>query len=400
MVSPEHSKYLVSNYAAPAIEVVRGKGTKVWDSKDKEYLDFTTGIAVSNLGHSHSHWVKAVSAQSSELVHCSNLFSIPGQVSLAKRLVEKIGIGKVLFCNSGAEANEGLIKLARKVGNQNENQLRHKIVVAENGFHGRTMGALSATASPKYRKGFEPLLSSFSFAPLNDIKAFDEEIGEDTAAVLVESIQGEGGIYEANDSFLKELSEICNERKVLLLLDEVQAGIGRTGEFLGFQKSGITPSAVAMAKGLGGGFPIGAIWISEQYAEAFGPGSHGTTFGGSPLACAAAHAVLDVLEQEDLINAAREKGAALHKKLSQFISKYPDLISEVRGRGLMLALAFKNDPAPLVKKLREAGLLVVGAGGHAIRFLPPLNVSDDEIEQAIGIVDKVLSTFQPDEART
>ena len=400
MVSPEHSKYLVSNYAAPAIEVVRGLGTKVWDSKDKEYLDFTTGIAVSNLGHSHPHWVKAVSSQSSELVHCSNLFSIPGQVSLAKRLVEKIGIGKVLFCNSGAEANEGLIKLARKVGNQNENQLRHKIVVAENGFHGRTMGALSATASPKYRKGFEPLLSSFSFAPLNDIKAFDEEIGEDTAAVLVESIQGEGGIYEANDSFLKELSEICKERKVLLLLDEVQAGIGRTGEFLGFQKSGITPSAVAMAKGLGGGFPIGAIWISEQYAEAFGPGSHGTTFGGSPLACAAAHAVLDVLEQEDLINAAREKGAALHKKLSQFISKYPDLISEVRGRGLMLALAFKNDPAPLVKKLREAGLLVVGAGGHAIRFLPPLNVSDDEIEQAIGIVDKALSTFQPDEART
>ena len=400
MVSPEHSKYLVSNYAAPAIEVVRGKGTKVWDSKDKEYLDFTTGIAVSNLGHSHPHWVKAVSSQSSELVHCSNLFSIPGQVSLAKRLVEKIGIGKVLFCNSGAEANEGLIKLARKVGNQNENQLRHNIVVAENGFHGRTMGALSATASPKYRKGFEPLLSSFSFAPLNDIKAFDEEIGEDTAAVLVESIQGEGGIYEANDSFLKELSEICNERKVLLLLDEVQAGIGRTGEFLGFQKSGITPSAVAMAKGLGGGFPIGAIWISEQYAEAFGPGSHGTTFGGSPLACSAAHAVLDVLEQENLINAAREKGAALQKKLSQFISKYPDLISEVRGRGLMLALAFKNDPAPLVKKLREAGLLVVGAGGHAIRFLPPLNVSNDEIDQAISIVDKALSTFQPDEART
>lgn len=399
MVSPEHNKYLVSNYATPAIEVIRGEGTKVWDSKDKEYLDFTTGIAVSNLGHSHPHWVKAVSSQSSKLVHCSNLFSIPGQVNLAKRLVEKIGIGKVLFCNSGAEANEGLIKLARKVGNQIENQQRHKIVVAENGFHGRTMGALSATASPKYRKGFEPLLSSFSFAPLNDIKAFDKEIGEDTVAVLVESIQGEGGIYEADDSFLQELSEICKKRKVLLLLDEVQAGIGRTGEFLGFQKSGITPSAVAMAKGLGGGFPIGAIWISEQYAEAFGPGSHGTTFGGSPLACSAANAVLDVLEQENLINAAKEKGASLHKQLSQFISKYPDLISEVRGRGLMLALAFKNDPAPLVKKLREAGLLVVSAGGHAIRFLPPLNVSDDEIEQAISIVDTALSTFQPDEAR-
>ena len=314
--------------------------------------------------------------------------------------MEKIGPGKVLFCNSGAEANEGLIKLARKVGNQNEETEKHKIVVAENGFHGRTMGALSATASPKYRKGFEPLLSSFSFAPLNNIRAFDQAIDEHTVAVLVESIQGEGGIYEADDSFLQELSKICEQRNVLLLLDEVQAGIGRTGEFLGFQKSGITPSAVAMAKGLGGGFPIGAIWISEQYADTFGPGSHGTTFGGSPLACSAAHAVLDVLEQEDLILAAREKGAVLHKKLSEFISKYPDLVSEIRGRGLMLALAFKNDPAPLVKKLREAGLLVVGAGGHAIRFLPPLNISNDEIEQAISVVDTTLSTFKPDEAST
>ena len=400
MVSPEHSQYLVSNYAAPAIEVVRGEGTKVWDSQGREYLDFTTGIAVSNLGHSHPHWVKQVSSQASELVHCSNLFSIPEQVRLAKRLVEKIGPGKVLFCNSGAEANEGLLKLARLSGNQDSENPRHGIVVAENGFHGRTLGALSATASPKYRKGFEPLLPSFSFAPLNDIHAFDQAISADTTAVLVESIQGEGGIYVAEDSFLQELSKICTERKVMLLLDEVQAGIGRTGEFLGFQKSGIIPSAVAMAKGLGGGFPIGAIWISEDYAEAFGPGSHGTTFGGSPLACSAAHAVLDVLEEEDLISATRQKGEILHQKLSQFITKYPDLVAEVRGRGLMLALAFKNDPAPLVKRLREAGLLVVGAGGHAIRFLPPLNVKDEEIEQAISIVDTILSTFKPDEAST
>jgi len=400
MISPEHSQYLVSNYAAPAIEVVRGQGTKVWDSQGREYLDFTTGIAVSNLGHSHPHWVKQVSSQASELVHCSNLFSIPEQVRLAKRLVQKIGPGKVLFCNSGAEANEGLLKLARLSGNQNPDSPRHGIVVAENGFHGRTLGALSATASPKYRKGFEPLLPSFSFAPLNDIQAFDQAISADTTAVLVESIQGEGGIYVAEDSFLQELSKICVERKVMLLLDEVQAGIGRTGEFLGFQKSGIIPSAVAMAKGLGGGFPIGAIWISEDYAEAFGPGSHGTTFGGSPLACSAAHAVLDVLEEEDLISATRQKGEILHQKLSQFITKYPDLVAEVRGRGLMLALAFKNDPAPLVKRLREAGLLVVGAGGHAIRFLPPLNVKDEEIEQAISIVDTILSTFKPDEAST
>ena len=400
MVSPEHSQYLVSNYAAPAIEVVRGQGTKVWDSQGREYLDFTTGIAVSNLGHSHPYWVKQVSSQASELVHCSNLFSIPEQVRLAKRLVQKIGPGKVLFCNSGAEANEGLLKLARLSGNQNPDSPRHGIVVAENGFHGRTLGALSATASPKYRKGFEPLLPSFSFASLNDIQAFDQAISADTTAVLVESIQGEGGIYVAEDTFLQKLSKICTERKVMLLLDEVQAGIGRTGEFLGFQKSGIIPSAVAMAKGLGGGFPIGAIWISEDYAESFGPGSHGTTFGGSPLACSAAHAVLDVLENEDLISSTKRKGKILHQKLSQFITKYPDLVTEVRGRGLMLALAFKNDPAPLVKRLLEAGLLVVGAGGHAIRFLPPLNVKDEEIERAINIVDTILSTFKPDEAST
>ena len=393
MISQDHSKYLVSNYASPAIEIVRGLGTKVWDSNGREYLDFTTGIAVSNLGHSHPYWVQAVSSQSSELVHCSNLFSIPEQVRLAKRLVEKIGPGKVLFCNSGAEANEGLIKLARKFGNKNENKPRHEIVVAENGFHGRTIGALSATASIKYRMGFEPLLPCFCFAPLNNINAFDQAIGDDTVAVLIESIQGEGGIFEAEDSFLKELSKICEKRKILLMLDEVQAGIGRTGDFLGFQKSGIVPSAVAMAKGLGGGFPIGAIWISEEYAETFGPGSHGTTFGGSPLACSAAHAVLDVLEKEDLISATKQKGNLLNQKLSQFISKYPDHVLEVRGRGLMLALAFKNDPAPLVKNLREAGLLVVGAGSHAIRFLPPLNVSDEEIEQAVNIVDSTLSTF-------
>lgn len=398
MVSTEHSQFLVGNYAAPAIEVVRGQGTKVWDAHGKEYLDFTTGIAVTNLGHSHPHWVKSVTTQAKELVHCSNLFSIPEQVRLAKRLVQKIGPGKVLFCNSGAEANEGLLKLARLAGNKNPESKKSGIVVAENGFHGRTLGALSATSSSKYRNGFEPLLPSFSFAPLNNLEAFNQKINQTTAAVLVESIQGEGGIYEAEDQFLQGLANICTERKVMLLLDEVQAGIGRTGEFLGFQKSGIIPSAVAMAKGLGGGFPIGAIWISEEFAGIFAPGSHGTTFGGSPLACSAAHAVLDVLEKEDLISDTQKKGKALRENLYQFISKYPDLVIEVRGRGLMLALAFKNDPTPIVKELRNSGLLVVGAGGHAIRFLPPLNVKNEEIEKALHILDSVLSNFQPKEA--
>ena len=394
MISSDHSKFLAGNYAQPAIEIVRGKGTKVWDSEGKEYLDFTTGIAVTNLGHSHPHWIHSVTDQANEMVHCSNLFSIPEQVRLAKRLVEKIGPGKLIFCNSGAEANEGLLKLARLVGNKQGPQPKHKIVVADNGFHGRTLGALSATASPKYRTGFEPLLPFFDFVPLNDIQAFDKAIDSETSAVLVESIQGEGGIYEAEDHFLQELAAICTARKVLLLLDEVQAGIGRTGEFLGFQKSGILPDAVAMAKGLGGGFPIGAIWIGEQYADTFGAGSHGTTFGGSPLACSAANAVLDVIEQEDLIAETKRNGEYLKEKLLQFIPKYPALAHEVRGRGLMLALALKFDPSPIVQQLRDSGLLVVGAGGYAIRFLPPLNVQKEEIDHAIHIVDTIFSNFK------
>jgi acetylornithine/N-succinyldiaminopimelate aminotransferase len=394
MIPESHQKYLVGNYSQPAIEVVRGLGSKVWDSSGKEYLDFTTGIAVNNLGHGHPHWVKSVSKQAQELVHCSNLFSIPEQVRLAKRLVERIGPGKVLFCNSGAEANEGMIKLARLFGNQNNKFKKSKIVCAENGFHGRTLGALSATSSAKYRNGFDPLLGKFAFAPLNDSNAFEKLMDQETAAVMVESIQGEGGIHVAEDSFLQKVAKLCNERNILLLLDEVQAGIGRTGEFLGFQKSGILPDAVAMAKGLGGGFPIGAIWISEKHADLFGPGSHGTTFGGSPLACSAAHAVLDVLERENLISASNKMGAHLKDKLSILLNQHPEICTEVRGRGLMLALALKFDPSILIQHLRENGLLVVGAGGHAIRFLPPLTVKEEEIETAMEIVKKTLLNFK------
>ena len=239
---------------------------------------------MTNLGHCHPHWTEQVAKQAEKIVHCSNLFSIPEQVRLAKRLVSEIGPGKMLFCNSGAEANEGLIKFARLASELPEFEGKHKILVAENAFHGRTMGALSATHSPKYRKGFEPLLGGFEFAPLNDLDAFERKLDDETIAVFIEPIQGEGGIHEAKDDFLQGLERLCRERKALFMLDEVQSGIGRTGNFLAYGQSGITPDAVALAKGLGGGFPIGAFWISEQYSEVFKPGSHGTTFGGSPLA--------------------------------------------------------------------------------------------------------------------
>ena len=394
MISPDHKKYLIGNYASPAFEIVRGEGTKLWDAEGREFLDFTSGIAVTNLGHCHPHWTEQVAKQAEKIVHCSNLFSIPEQVRLAKRLVSEIGPGKMLFCNSGAEANEGLIKFARLASELPEFEGKHKILVAENAFHGRTMGALSATHSPKYRKGFEPLLGGFEFAPLNDLDAFERKLDDETIAVFIEPIQGEGGIHEAKDDFLQGLERLCRERKALFMLDEVQSGIGRTGNFLAYGQSGITPDAVALAKGLGGGFPIGAFWISEQYSEVFKPGSHGTTFGGSPLACAAAHAVLDVIEKEDLVKAAREKGLALREGLFRLVERFPSILVEVRGRGLMLALALKDDPADLIASLRDRGLLVVGAAGNSIRFLPPLNASDAEIQKALNVTEEALTAFQ------
>ncbi len=397
-MNPDHTQYLVSNYAQPTLEITKGQGSYLFDVNGTKFLDFTSGIAVTNIGHSHEHWVASVSKQINEITHCSNLFSIPEQVKLGKRLVEKIGNGKMLFCNSGAEANEALIKFSRLVGKEQQNK-KYKLLVAENGFHGRTMGALSATSSSKYRNGFEPLLDGFSFAPLNDIEKFANMIDEETVGIMLESIQGEGGIKVATNEFLLGIEKICKEKNLLLLLDEVQAGIGRTGYFLGYQASGIKPDAVAMAKGLGGGFPIGAIWVSEKFCNIFKPGSHGTTFGGSPLACSAANAVLDVIENENLINKAEENGAYLYSELNKLAVKYSDLIEQVRGKGLMLAIELKNETGRLIEILRENRLLVVGAAGNTIRYLPPLNINKKEISEAVEITSLALKKFQKEKLK-
>ena len=397
-MNPDHTQYLVSNYAQPTLEITKGQGSYLFDVNGIKFLDFTSGIAVTNIGHSHEHWVASVSKQINEITHCSNLFSIPEQVKLGKRLVEKIGNGKMLFCNSGAEANEALIKFSRLVGKEQQNK-KYKLLVAENGFHGRTMGALSATSSSKYRNGFEPLLDGFSFAPLNDIEKFANMIDEETVGIMLESIQGEGGIKVATNKFLLGIEKICKEKNLLLLLDEVQAGIGRTGYFLGYQASGIKPDAVAMAKGLGGGFPIGAIWVSEKFCNIFKPGSHGTTFGGSPLACSAANAVLDVIENENLINKAEENGAYLYSELNKLAVKYSDLIEQVRGKGLMLAIELKNETGRLIEILRENRLLVVGAAGNTIRYLPPLNINKKEISEAVEITSLAFKKFQKEKLK-
>lgn len=389
----KHQSFLIGNYASPALEIVRGQGSYLWDSQGKKYLDFTSGIAVTNLGHSHPEWIKQVQSQAEVLAHCSNLYSIPEQVRLAERLVGKIGPGKVLFCNSGAEANEALIKLSRLYGEQGETK-RTKILVAKNGFHGRTLGALSATESSKYRKGFEPLLPGFVFCKLNDLSDFENAIDDETVAILVESIQGEGGLHVASDSFLQGIEKLCQKNNLLFLMDEVQAGIARTGEFLGFQKSGVRPDAIAMAKGLGGGFPIGAIWVEDSRTSLFTPGSHGTTFGGSPLACSAAHAVLDVIEKADLTARAKQLGNFLLQEIQQLAEKFPQQILEVRGRGLMLGIQLTDEPGELVSILRENGLLAVGAAGQTLRLLPPLTISQDEIEEGLNILRLSLSALE------
>ncbi len=388
-----HQTFLVGNYAPPAIEIIRGKGSLLWDSKGKEYLDFTSGIAVTNLGHSHPSWTKEIKKQAETLAHCSNLFSIPQQVRLAERLVEKIAPGKVLFCNSGAEANEALIKLSRLHGQLSQPR-KTKILVARNGFHGRTMGALSATESAKYRKGFEPLLPGFVFCKLNDVSDFENAIDHETSAILIESIQGEGGLHEARDSFLQEIQDLCHKNDLLFLMDEVQAGIARTGEFLGYQKSGVQPDAIAMAKGLGGGFPIGAIWVVEKHSNLFTPGSHGTTYGGSPLACSAAHAVLDIIDNENLILRAQTMGNLLIDGLKELVVRFPDQILEIRGRGLMLGLQLADDPSELISILRENGMLTVGAAGNTLRLLPPLTIKEDEIRRGLEILNSSLTQLK------
>lgn len=389
-----HHPSLIKNYAAPPFEAVRGEGLYLYDAKGTAYLDFGSGIAVTAVGHSHPTWVAAMQKQTAELVHCSNLYGIAGQKRLADRLVQKIGPGRTLFCNSGAEANEALLKLARLCGaKRNADPAQpnpYKVVTALNSFHGRTFGGMAATPQAKIQNGFHPMLPGFAHAELNNIDSFEAAIDADTAAVFIESIQGEGGIYPAENSFLQELRALCDERQVLLMLDEVQCGIGRTGEFLAYQASGIQPDAVGMAKGLGGGFPIGAIWVAEAHAEAFQPGSHGTTFGGSPLAACAANTVLDIIEQTKLLEKVQRQSIAWHQALQELASQFPDSIKTVRGRGYMVGIELRISNLEVTQLAREKGLLIVPAGNNTIRLLPALIAEPEQLAESVRILEQVF----------
>lgn len=389
-----YDAHVLKNYARAALTLVRGRGTSVWDDQGRQYLDFTSGIAVSALGHCHPHWVAAVQRQAGELIHTSNLFRHPNQGELARRLVQYAGPGRVFFCNSGAEANEGLIKLSRLHGLRKaggEEGKCYKVICAKSAFHGRTFGGMSATPQEKIQKGFRPLTPGFVFGELNNLQSFADLIDDQTAAIFIETIQGEGGIHAATTEFLRGLRELCTRHNLLLMLDEVQCGIGRTGKFFAYEYAGVQPDAVGMAKGLGGGFPIGAIWIRENAADLFQPGSHGTTFGGTPLGCAAALAVLDVIEREQLLEKVTFNSVAWHAALQQLARDFPAHVLGIRGRGYLVGIQFAADPAVTAGALRDAGLLAPLAGGNVIRLLPPLIATPDELAKSVDLLRRVLS---------
>ena len=391
-----YAQFVMPTYARFPLVLVRGEGVRVWDEDDRAYLDFTSGIAVNSLGHSHPAIREALSAQAGTLVHTSNLYLTRTQAELARRLVGFVGLpGKIFFCNSGAEANEGLYKLARKHGAPRG---RHEIITLDSSFHGRTLGGIAATGQLKVKLGFGPPVDGFVNVPAR-IECVHNAVNEKTAAIMVEPIQGEGGVRPLPADFLRALRALCDMDGLLLFYDEVQCGLGRTGHWCGWHATDAEdaePDAVSWAKGIGGGFPLGAFWAHEPCADLLGPGTHGTTYGGSPLACAAANAVFDTIEKEDLLANARQRGAQLRAAAE----KLP-LVREVRGAGLLLGVEVE-DFAPLkgeegtpalrlTKRLMSAGLLVVPAGEQTIRLLPPLNVTADECAAALEILRGVLT---------
>lgn len=393
-------KYVMPTYGRQRLVFVRGKGTRVWDADGKEYLDFGGGIAVNVLGH--SAMTEVLAKQSSILVHCSNLYYTEPQGLLAKRLVELVGIeGKCFFCNSGGEANEALYKLARKFGNggapsgralPTAGEGRYEILTFTGSFHGRTLAGISATGQEKVKKGFEPMVDGFRHVPFNDLDAAAKAVGPKTAAILVEAIQGESGIVPAKPEFLRGLRRLCDERQLLLMFDEVQCGIGRTGNFCGFKSIApdVRPDAISWAKGLAGGFPIGAIWTRAPYADLLGPGTHASTFGGTPLACAVALAVLDTIEREHLIQNAQRVGDYFAERLRD-LAKESTAIKEVRGFGLMIGVEFTLEVKSVISKLAEHGLLGIAAGTHVVRFLPPLNITRAEVDEAMEKLERALA---------
>ncbi len=381
-------KYIMPTYKRFPIIVTRGLGVHVWDSEGRSYLDLVGGIAVCALGHCHPGVVEAIREQAGRLVHISNLYHIAPQIQLAELLVENSPLDRVFFCNSGAEANEAAIKLARKYASEHLGG-KYEIITMENSFHGRTLATVTATGQERLHVGFSPLPEGFSYVPYNDLGALEAAINERTCGILVEPIQGEGGVVVPDPGYLRGIRKICDERGLLMIVDEIQTGIGRTGKLFAFQHEDIIPDMITLAKALGNGFPIGALLAKENIAASFAAGSHGSTFGGNPLACAAAFASLQTILDEGIIDNSSETGAYFLARLRDLQKKY-SVIVEVRGRGLMIGVVLSVPCADIVLKSMERGLLINCTNENVLRFVPPLILARDDVDKAMTILDGVL----------
>jgi len=367
-----------------------GKGISLWDTEGRKYYDFLAGIAVNVLGHSHPKVVNAVKEQAEKLIHCSNLYYIEPQAKLARLLVENSCADRVFFANSGAEANEGAIKLARIYFYKKGQPEKYEIITLKNSFHGRTLTTVAATGQEKYQKPYLPLTPGFKHVPINDLEALYAAVSENTCAIMLEPVQGESGVHPVTDEYLKAVKKLCDDKGLLLIFDEIQTGLCRTGKLFAYQHSGIEPDIFTLAKALGGGVPIGAICAKEHVAQAFEPGDHGSTFGGNPLACAVGLSVMDAILEENLVEKACTMGKYFRDCLSSLAQKHP-IITEIRGKGLMIGIQLKSDKAVEIKnKCFERGYLIGNVGGNIIRLLPPLIVSKEDIDGFIKILDEVL----------
>ena len=374
---------LLPNYTRANLAFDHGEGAWLWTDDGRRFLDFGSGIATSSLGHGHKGLIAAIAEQAAKVIHVSNLYRIPGAERLAERLVANTFADSVFFCNSGAEANEGMIKMMRKAMSETGKPERYRILCFDGAFHGRTLATLAATGNAKYLKGFGPEVQGFDHVPFNNMNAVRDAIGPETAGIIVEPVQGEGGVRSADLQFLRDLRAVCDEFGLILGLDEVQCGMGRTGKLFAYEWAGIEPDILASAKGLAGGFPMGAVLAKEHVAKHLVPGTHGTTFGGNPLACAAANAVLDVVLAPGFLAETDRKARMLWRGLLRLVGEFPDLFEDARGAGLLLGLKCVVPAGDFQSACTAAGLLTVTAGDNVVRLAPPLVVTDEDIETSL-----------------
>jgi acetylornithine/N-succinyldiaminopimelate aminotransferase len=382
-------KYVAHTYARYPVLLVRGKGTRVWDLEGEEYLDFVSGLGVCSLGHCHPKVIKAIQDQAERLIHVSNLYYIEPQIQLASLLCKHSFADKVFFCNSGAEANEGAFKLARKYAKEKMGKDRYEFITMEGSFHGRTLATLTATGQEKFHKGYEPLMPGFKYVPFNDIGAVKKGIDSKTCAVMLEPIQGEGGVNCPSEGYLKALREICDDKGLLLIFDEVQVGMGRTGKLFAYEHDGVEPDMLTLAKSLAGGVPIGALLIGKGIADSFKPGDHASTFGGNPLATAAGVAALTAMLEEGMLENCQKMGDYFLSQLEEIKKKFP-FVKEVRGKGLILGMELKMDGSSIVKEMLRKKILINCTMGNVLRFLPPLIATKEEVDRVVKTLEEVF----------